>query len=267
MKRYVLAGVLALLPFAAYAQDEQADNEHLAKQLANPVADLISLPIQFNYDSGYGPGSDGERVTTNIQPIIPFSMNSEWNVISRTILPVIWQDDIPTKTDGETFGLGDTTQSFFFSPKHTQGGEIWGIGPAILIPTATDDVLGQKKLGLGPTGVLLQQVGPWTYGALMNHIWSVAGPSSRPEVSATFLQPFLSYTTPQAVTYTLTSESTYDWKGSNFTCPLEAGISKLYDMGGQKVQLGGQVRYWLDSPRYGPNGWGGRVQVTFLFPK
>jgi hypothetical protein len=167
----------------------QESEEELAKKLANPVAALISVPFEFNYNEGFGT-EDGEQLLLNIQPVIPIRLNNDWNVISRTILPVIWQNDIAGRS-GDQFGLGDTLQSLFLSPNlpsETGIGHLtWGVGPAILIPTATDEFLGSEKLGLGPTAVALIQKGPWTYGALANHIWSVAGTSSREDISATFI--------------------------------------------------------------------------------
>ncbi|EAV44572.1 hypothetical protein SIAM614_06828 [Roseibium aggregatum IAM 12614] len=187
-----------------------AQDADLAKKLSNPVASLISVPFQWNYDHGFGP-SDGDKVTLNIQAVIPISLNEHCNLISRTIVPVVWQDDIAGNS-GTQFGLSDTTQSFFFSPKEPTAGEIiWGLGPVLLLPTGTDDLLSTRKWGAGPTGVVLRQSGPWTYGALANHVWSYAGDGNRSDVNSTFLQPFLSYTTKDAWTFTLNSETTYDW--------------------------------------------------------
>ena len=159
-------------------------------------------------------------------------------------------------------------QSLFFSPKApTPGGLIWGVGPVFLLPTASDSLLGGEKWGLGPTGVVLTQRGPWTVGALANHIWSVGGDSSRADISATFVQPFLSYTTKSATSFVLNTESTYDWKGETWSVPINMAVNQMLKFGRQPVQIGAGVRYWADSPANGPHGWGARVQVTFLFPK
>ena len=172
------------------AQAPQAGEADLAQQLANPISSPISVPIQSNIDFGVGPG-DGTRWITNIQPVIPFELSKNWNLISRTILPVIDQEGIDLAGVTDEFGLGDTVQSFFISPKSSD--PIWGLGPVFLIPTATDPVLGSEQWGIGATAVVLKQSGPWTYGALANHLWSFAGDDARADVNATFLQPFVSY--------------------------------------------------------------------------
>lgn len=259
----VLPFLLALLPLSAGA----ASDEDLAKQLANPVASLISVPFQANYDSDIGPDEAGERFTLNIQPVVPVGISERWNLISRTILPVIHQDDIAPGA-GSQSGLGDVVQSFFFSPKApTASGWIWGAGPVLLLPTASDRLLGADQWGIGPTAVALRQQGPWTYGALVNHIESVAGSDSRPDVSATFLQPFLTYTTPGGRNYILNTESTRDWEANTWSVPVNVAVAQLLKVGDQRLQVTGGLRYWLDSPDSGPEGLGFRVAVTLLFPR
>ena len=165
------------------------------------------------------------------------------------------------------FGLGDTVQSLFFSPKApSASGVVWGAGPVFLVPTATDRALGSGKWGVGPTGVILKISGQTTYGLLANHIWSFAGSSSRGDVSATFVQPFVSYTTRSATTWGLNFEISRDWIGDNWLVPVNATVSQLVVIGKQPVSIGGAFKYWIESPAGGPD-WGLRLVVTFLFPK
>lgn len=266
-----LVGALAFTSTPLFADgdaavsDEAAKAAELAKKLSNPVAALISVPLQNNFDFGAGPNSDGFQYKLNLQPVIPISLNENWNLISRTIIPFVYQENIVGRTSQS--GLSDTVQSFFFSPKApTSGGWIWAVGPVLLLPTATDNLLGAEKWGAGPTALMLKQQNGWTYGALANHIWSYAGDSSRAEVNATFLQPFVSYTTKKQTTFGLQTESTYDWSKSQWTVPLVMNVSQLVKLGGKPVQFSFGVKYYAEKPADGPD-WGLRFAVTFLFPK
>jgi hypothetical protein len=252
---------------ALFAQDAVTDDKsaELAKQLSNPVASLISVPLQSNFDFGAGPNDDGFQFKLNVQPVIPFSLSEDWNLISRTIVPIVYQENI-FGTSSQS-GLSDTVQNFFFSPKApTSGGWIWGAGPLFLLPTASDALLGTEKWGAGPTALILKQQHGWTYGALANHIWSFAGDSSRADVSATFIQPFLSYSTKTYTTFGLNTESTYDWENSQWTVPLNVSVSQLVKLGGKPVQFSLGGRYYAEKPSDGPD-WGLRFAITFLFPK
>jgi hypothetical protein len=258
---------LATTRLSAQNPETSPDNEaaELAKKLSNPVAALISVPFQNNFEFGGGPNDDGFRYLLNFQPVIPISLNTNWNVISRTILPFIEQHDLVNT--GSQSGLGDTTQSLFFSPKNpTRSGWIWGAGPVLLIPTATDDLLGTEKLGIGPTGVFLKQEHGWTYGALVNQIWSVAGNENRADVSSMFLQPFLSYTTPRQTTFTLNTESSYDWENDQWTVPINLMVAQLVKVGKMPVQFQIGAKYYAEGPDSAPD-WGIRFSVFLLFPK
>lgn len=261
----VFAGLLLSMAWLPIARAQ--DTEALAKQLSNPIASLTSVPIQFNYDDGIGQDEDGERYFVNVQPVIPMSIGDEWNLISRTIIPVIQQDEIFPGA-GSQFGLGDTVQSLFFSPKAlTASGWTWGIGPAFLLPTASDDLLGGEKWGAGPTGVALRQTASgWTYGALFNHLWSFAGEEDRADINATYLQPFISKGLGQGRTVSASLESTYDWEGGQWTVPINLGYSKVSRIGSQLVSYQGGVRHYLEAPDSGAE-WGLRFTFTLLFPK
>ena len=251
----------------AASDSEETEDQKLAKQLANPVASLISVPFQFNYDQGLNTLNTGRRLTLNIQPVVPFALNSDWNLISRTILPVTWSDDALVDS-GRIFGTGDTLQSLFLSPAKPWNGIIWGAGPVFLLPTGSSDIYSVHQWGAGPTAVVLKQTGPWTVGALVNHIWSFADTGApSPTVNSTFLQPFVSYTTPDAWTFTLNSESTYDWHAKAWQVPLNAMVSKVVKIGPQRVSFAVGARYYATSPDPAAKGWGARFVVTFLFPK
>jgi hypothetical protein len=264
LARTALIALIVPAALPTVAADDAAD---LAKQLSNPVAALISVPLQYNYDSNIGPARDGERSTINIQPVIPIELNDDWNLISRTILPITFQNEIYPGA-GSQSGTGDVLASAFFSPKKpTAGGWIWGAGPALLLPTGSNRLLTADKWGVGPTALVLKQQNGWTYGALVNHIWSFAGNSNRADVSSTFLQPFLSYGTPTAWTFGINVESSYDWENEQWSVPLNVSVSKVTHFGTQLVSVGGGLRYWVDSPDSGPHDIGFRVVITLLFPQ
>lgn len=263
----IAAFLLISATFISIAHAQQGSDADLAQELANPLADLMSIPIQMNYDRNIGVRDEGSKLQTNVQPVVPISLGPDWNVITRTIVPIIWQDDIYPGA-GSQFGLGDINLSLFFSPrKPTAGGLIWGAGPVLLLPTATDSLLGSDKWGAGPAGVALTARGPWTLGGLANHVWSYAGDKYRPEISNTFLQPFAAYTWSSALTLSVQSESTYNWKSEKWSVPLNVSLAKLTRWGKLPVSLQAGIGYWLTAPDTGPEGWRFRLQATFVLPK
>ncbi|MCM3872030.1 MAG: hypothetical protein ND895_15210 [Pyrinomonadaceae bacterium] len=245
-------------------QSSGGDPAELAKKLANPLASLISFPMQNNFDFRMGTGS-GWRYSLNLQPVIPVALNPNWNMISRTIIPIIHQGNV-TGPGASQSGLGDIVQSIFISPNKSEP-FIWGAGPVVLVPTATNKFLGGKQLGLGPTVVALKQQNGWTAGVLWNHIWRVAGGSGRPKVNSDFVQPFLSYATKDGWSYTLNTESTYDWTGNHWSVPIHFQVAKVVRFGKQPISFGGALRCWATTPSGGPEGCGPRIVITGIFPK
>jgi hypothetical protein len=262
---------LCTMIIAAYpgqgSAEELSGNADLAQELSNPLADLMSIPVQMNYDDDIGPREDGWKLQTNVQPVVPIDLNDNWNLITRTIIPIIHQDDI-FAGEGSQSGLGDINLSLFVSPDNPDNGGItWGVGPVLLFPTATDELLGAEKWGAGPAAIVLKTWDQWTVGMLANHVWSYAGESDRNDISSTFLQPFAAYTWPSAWTVSLQSESTYNWESEKWSIPINVGVSKLVFWGRLPVSLQAGVGYWVESPDAGPDGYRFRLAATFVLPK
>ena len=236
----------------------------LAKQTLNPVAALISVPLQNNWDFGIGP-NDAMKYTLNIQPVVPLSISDDWNLIVRTIVPVAELSPV-YNGDKRHSGSGDITQSLFFSPKEPWHDWIVGAGPVGLYPSATDPVFGNQQWGAGPTFVVLQQQHGFTYGLLANHIWGFAGWGDQPTVNASFVQPFFSYSTKSYTSFGANTESTYNWQAHEWTVPLNFTVTQLLKIGKLPISLQFGYRYYAQRPAGGPD-WGLRASITFLFPK
>ncbi len=243
----------------------QKDAAQLAKQLSNPVASLISVPFQLNWDEGLGENDDGRRFLLNFQPVMPFRLNEDWNLIARVIAPIIAQPVLFGGGD-PSFGMGDILVSGFFSPN--KAGLTWGVGPVISFPVTSNPVLGSGQYSLGPTAVVLKQTGHWTYGGLANQLWSVGGDEGRADVNQTFLQPFLVYGLG-GWTFALNTEATANWEadsGEEWTVPINLGVTKVTKLGGRNISLQAGPRYYVESPTGGPD-WGFRLAFVLIFPE
>lgn len=233
LKPTLLFAVACTLSQLLYAQ---SDAVALAKALQNPIASLVSVPFQANFDYGIG-ASAGSLFTLNIQPVIPMSIGENWNLIGRVILPVISQKDVFEESGSQT-GLGDAIISGFFSPKApTAGGLTWGAGPVLLVPTGTNELLGTGQFGIGPTIVLLTQVSGFTVGGLVNHIWSIAGDEDRADVNNTFLQPFVARNFKGGYALALNTELTQNWEAEAASGTINIVGSKVISLGSQKAQV------------------------------
>jgi len=245
----------------------------LGAKLANPVGSVYSVPIETTWDFG---APNGEAMFINVQPVIPISLSEEWNLINRTIIPFI---DAPGGIEGRpgnpepvqgprTFGLGDINSSFFFSPANP-GKMIWGVGPILGFPTASDSVLGSGKFTAGPTAVLLTQPKPWTLGMLAGNIWSYAGNDNRGSVNQMFLQYFINYSLGEGWYLTTTPMMTANWNASSserWTIPVGGGAGRLFKVGQLPIRTQLQGFYNLDKPSGGAD-WSLMWTLQFVFPK
>ena len=269
--------LVSLMPPIAFAEEYTGDGdgvvepgenetEELARAAQNPMANMISVPIQNNTNFNWGPLEKTMNVT-NIQPVIPFNLTEDWLLISRTIAPVIYQPEL-VRGQGSEFGLGDINQALFIGPSNP-GSIIWGVGPIFMLPTATDKRLGSDKWGVGPAGVALTMRGPWVFGALVQNIWSFAGDSDREDVNQFLLQPFLNYNLGNGLAIGSSPIITANWKadsGEKWTVPIGVNVSQVIPIGKLPINwiLGGY--YNVEKPTNGAD-WTLRFQVNFMFPK
>jgi hypothetical protein len=259
-----IAPLGAMLLLFAITGAVAQDQDELAQKLSNPVSSLISVPFQYNMDYGAGPNGDGTNLTLKIQPVIPFELNEDWNVITRIILPITSTHDV---YPGDPYGLGDTALSLFFTPRQpNEAGIVWAIGPAFSIPTATDPFLGTGNWGVGPTGLILIQRDELSVGLLATQTWGVASYHDRRHISVLALQPFVNYSLGSGQTLSANLETTYDWHSGQWTVPLNVGYSKVFQLGEQPMSFQIGFRKYLAAPPNGPD-WGVRSTLTFLFPE
>ena len=238
--------LLLISSLSIKAQDNAAASpEELAKKLANPIASLINVPFQNYTDYDIGP-NNGVKNTLNFQPGIPVKLSPKLTLITRVVLPIVTQYNV-TSAYSKQSGLSDAVVSAFFSPAG-KNGVVWGIGPALLIPTATDPLLGTKKLGLGPTGVILKQAGHLTFGALVNQLWSVAGDKDRANVSQFFIQPFITPNWKSGAGIGLSAEVTKNWQSNTTTAFIMPNVSGVTKLGKQIISLSFGARIPVAAP-------------------
>jgi hypothetical protein len=262
----VLAMWLTLAPIPVRAQSEVPTTaaDGLAMKLQNPVANLISVPIENNWEFSEGPAHATDYFG-NVKPVIPFPLGTDWNLITRTIVPFSYSVLLDRGLNGRA-GVGDVVATVYLSPGQPIHGWFWGIGPGLVVPTATDDLLGSGKWSAGPTGAVVAQFGPWSVLTLVGQTSSFAGDPMRGNVETTYLQPSLSYTTQTDTSIGLDTQSSYDWTAGVWVVPLEVSASQVFTLAGQEMSLGLTVRSHLDRPVFGPR-WGLAFTATFLFPR
>ncbi len=257
-----LTSTILCLGALAYAG---SSNSQLATKLTNPVADMISVPFQFNYATGMG-GHDGSQTLLNFQPVIPFHLNEDWNLITRMVMPIIAQSDVTALNESQTF-IGDSLFSFFLSPVKPIDGWIVGVGLAVNAPTSTDHSAAPAEWSVGPTAVLLHMKDGLTVGMLASSLFSVSGTDDNEEVKATYVQPFIAYTTASSITYSLDAEATYDWVTSKTDIPLNLIVGKLFRIGELPISVSGGLKYWAQSEISQTDKFGLRASITFILPE
>ena len=254
-------GLASLLVFAIPCASFAQSADELAKQTQNPVSSLVSFPFQANWDVGIG---DREAIgtTLNIQPVAPFSLVKEWNVILRVIMPLVSQ---PADAGPRINGMGDTIATAFLSPART-GRIIWGAGPALLLPTATNNALGTEQVGIGPSIVALAQPGRWTVGVLWNQLWSIGGAEDRDDVNQGFFQPFANYNLGDGIAVGANIEANAAWDATDiWNSTLIFTVSKVTVLGKRPINFVVGAGPTLASPA--GTDWKLRVQANFLFPR
>ena len=263
----VALGIASAAPTFAPAHAEM-NSEELAKAAQNPIGNLISLPFQNNSNLNYGPEKKTQNVL-NIEPVIPINLNPDWNIITRTIIPVVSQPAL-FAGDDRVNGIGPAQLSAFLSPADPKGGVIWGAGAIAQVPTTSDSALGSYRWGFGPTFVVvhLEKGDPWLYGVLLNNVWSV-GSGAGGSYNNFLMQPFVSYNFEGGTYINSAPIVTANWKagsGNQWTVPLGGGIGHIFHLGRLPVNAQVGAYYNVVRPDFGSN-WQIRAQVQLLFPK
>jgi hypothetical protein len=264
-KTIAIALLIFMLGFARIGHSQEKSDDDLAKATQNPLASMISLPFQNNTNFGIGPDDDTQNIL-NIQPVLPFSLSEDWNLITRTIVPVMSQPGIGPG-ESRTNGLGDVTLTGWMSPKNS-GKWIWGVGGALVMPTASDDALGNDRWSVGPSVVVLTMPGKWVIGSLVSNVWSVGG-SGDTDVNFFTWQYFVNYNMDNGWYLTSAPIITANWEANSdntWTVPFGGGVGKIFRIGKQPLNAQVSAYYNVEKPASGAD-WQLRLQLQMLFPK
>jgi hypothetical protein len=261
--------ITAILTLPAMAMTD-AETHALAKKSQNPVANMISVPFENNYNGQFGP-NNGDQNVLNIKPVMPMAIGENWNLINRVIMPLVSQPGIPGGHNRQN-GLGDTTYQGFISPSKL-GKVIWGVGPSVQVPTHTDEVLGNENWAAGPAAVVLSMPGHWVLGGLISQIWDFAGSSndgSDADISLLVAQPFVNYNFEGGWYLSMAPIITANWEADKssdeWTIPVGGGVGRVFHWGKQAINAKMAYYYNVEKPEFGAQ-WDFQLTMTLLFPK
>lgn len=263
----LVGAILVASAGAAGAMQEPGvpeEAEALSKQLANPISDLMRLPMQLNYVDGIG-AADENNFILDFEPVIPFSLGESWNLITRSSISYSFDQPVVSPLGDGDSGFGDLVTSLYFTRKDARlDSLVWGVGPAFQLPTATEDNLGADQWGMGVAGAGLIQRGQWTFGALGRQVWGIAhlGSEDHPDLNVGYLEPFVTYVTRSAWTFSANSEFSYDWEQSDTVLPLNVLVGKFLRTGGTPIQMSLGLTWFVAEADGGPEGLGFSLLVT-----
>ena len=252
----VMAMCLMLMARNGCGAQENADD--LAKASQNPVADMTSFPLQFNFNSG-GALESRTQLLLNIQPVMPLPLDEHWTLIARTVVPYV---NTPLPDGSRETGIADIQAQLFFTPR-VPGKVVWGFGPILSVPSATNDAARTGQWALGPTGVALVTKGRWVVGVLANQLWRIGGDNNGADISQLLLQPFINFNIPKGWSISTAPVITANWSaddGDEWTVPLGIGVGKITAIGRQPVSIGMQYYHNVERPDQGAAN-----QVRFVF--
>lgn len=260
-----IAAALIMLAVSQGSQAQDASADELAKKAQNPIASMISVPIQSNIDFDWGPNSDTFAVS-NIQPVLPFKLNDNWNLVTRTILPIVSQ---PGLTPGQSrkWGTSDTLITAFFVPAESADWT-WGVGPVVQLPTTSDSRLGKDEWGGGISAVALTMPGRWVVGGLISNLWGISEDPGN-EINLFTLQPFVNYNFDKGWYFTFSPIISANWEaasGQKWTVPIGGGLGKIFKIGSQAMSAQAHYYYNIEKPDI-TGDWSIRLQLQFMFPK